>query len=180
MRIGNYRKLAMKYLFFFLVATALVILSACKAQPSTPTPVLIPTPKPGVPPITDFTPQPGLSKNTQVRDRYFKAFYLWKVPEGRAYTKEDTATPVETFTRQDSKIGMHVDALDTFVPGMIVSYRLDKRGPRGEGQEVSLASLINKPGVYDFTLDTPKDTAGYVIRVFLNNILVENLTFEVK
>lgn len=165
-----------------LATVALIALWGCQTKPSTqtPTPIPIPTPMPGVPTIADFTPVPGLTKNIQVRERYFKALYLWKVPEGRPFTQEDAASPVESFTKEDKKIGMHIDTTDAFVPGMLVSYRVDKRAYKGEGQEVSLTSLINKPGVYDVAFDAPKDSGGYVVRFFLNGILVENMTFEIK
>ncbi|MBI4298304.1 MAG: hypothetical protein HY666_00900 [Chloroflexi bacterium] len=163
-----------------VVAMALMTLWACQGKPTTPTSVPIPTPMQGVPTITDFTPEAGLTKNTQVRGRYFKDVFLWKVPEGRPYTQEDSLKPTETFTKEDKRIGLHIETLDAFVPGMVVTYRLDKRAFRGDGKEVSLSSNIGKPGTYDILIDAPTDAAGYVVRFFLNGILVDNLTFELK
>ncbi len=160
----------------------LPVLAACgdgSAAPTTPTAVPIPTPIPGAPPITDFTPLAGLTKNTQVKERYFSAVHLWRAPVDRPYTAEDTATPVESFTRQDAQIGLHLETTAAFVPGMLVSYRVDKRAYGGDGEEASLASVVKEPGVFDVLLDAPEDKASYVVRFFLNGILVENLTFEI-
>ncbi|MBF8267003.1 MAG: hypothetical protein HW388_511 [Dehalococcoidia bacterium] len=182
----------MTNLKYALVLVAALLLGAigCSGEPTTPTTIPIPTSMPGVPAITDFTPLPGLTKNTEVRDRYFEAVYLWKAPEGKTGAQWTSAagegfiqfsgSPVESFTQQDG-IAIRFDTTDAFVPGMLVSYRLDKRAYQGEGkEEVSLASLVTRPGVYNIFLEAPEDTGDYVVRFFLNGILVENLLFEVK
>lgn len=107
--------------------------------------------------------------------------YLWKVPAGRAPTDQDKATPTESFSTGDSKLGMHFETTPAFIPGWKLTYRVDKRGPSGEGKEiVSLASLVTGPGTYDAMVDRPKDAGAYVIRVWLQDVLVHNLTFELK
>ncbi|MBI2918578.1 MAG: hypothetical protein HYY01_11385 [Chloroflexi bacterium] len=164
-----------------LVAVSFLLglaLAACAGGKATPT---SPAPPPTDSPAFGTTPQPGLTKNEQALAKYFKALHLWTVPAGREATAQDKSTPSESFTLNDAKLGLHIEATPDFVPGWKVTYRVDKRAFRGEGEEiVSLASLVTGPGVYDTTLDRPKDSGDYVIRVWLQDVLVQNLTFELK
>lgn len=154
---------------------ALTLLAACQASP-TPTPQSPPT----FSPAWGTTPTTGMSANWQAYAKYFKDIHLWRVLTDRPPTREDMATPTDVFTILDRKIGIFIETTPDFKPGWKLTYRLDRRAYQGEGTEVSLASLVTGPGLYDATIDRPQDAGEYVVRVWVEDVLVANVTFEVR